>query len=67
MRSLPWTLPDREGHLYVDAIAAALVQVRQYLFPGYPTSALMPYAQVAWLLSSRPAPAEPACPGAEIR
>jgi DNA-binding transcriptional MerR regulator len=51
LKALPWALEGHEGHLGVDAIAAALVQVRRYLFPGYPVEALLPYARVAWLLS----------------
>jgi DNA-binding transcriptional MerR regulator len=51
LEALPWALPGHEGHLYVDVIATALVQIRRYLFPGYPVEALGPMARVAWLLS----------------
>ena len=51
LSSLDWISPEYEGHLPVDALATALVQVRDYLFPGYPVEALAPYARVAWLLS----------------
>ena len=48
--ALPWT-SGNERHQYVDEIAAALWQVRRYLYPDYAVSNLARYAQVAWLLS----------------
>jgi len=48
--ALPWTLPE-EGHWFVDEIAAALWEVRRYLFPDFPVSALGFYAEAAWRLS----------------
>ena len=50
MRGLPWTTVD-ERHYFADEIADALLQVRRYLYPGYPVAALLPLAQVAWQLS----------------
>jgi DNA-binding transcriptional MerR regulator len=50
MRGLPWTTGD-ERHYFADEIAETLLQVRQYLYPGYPVAALLPLARVAWLLS----------------
>jgi DNA-binding transcriptional MerR regulator len=47
---LPWTL-DVEGHYSVDEIADALFQVRRYLYPDLPLSALELYAREAWRLS----------------
>jgi DNA-binding transcriptional MerR regulator len=47
---LPWTL-DVEGHYFVDEIADALLQVRRYLYPDLPVSALELYAREAWRLS----------------
>ncbi len=37
--------------LLPDEIAAALLDVRRYLFPDYPVSSLGPLARIAWLLS----------------
>jgi DNA-binding transcriptional MerR regulator len=50
LRELPWTTGD-ERHYYADEIAAALLQVRRYLYPDYPVAQLAKYAEVAWLLS----------------
>ena len=50
MRGLPWTTDD-ERHFFADEIAEALLEVRLYLYPGYPVAALLPLARVAWLLS----------------
>jgi DNA-binding transcriptional MerR regulator len=50
MRGLPWTTGD-ERHFFAEEIAETLLQVRQYLYPGYPVAALLPLARVAWLLS----------------
>jgi hypothetical protein len=50
LSELVWTT-DLEGTLDVDDLARALLQVRRYLFPDYPVAALLPYADVAWLLS----------------
>jgi len=47
---LPWTTGE-EGHWFVDEIADALLQVRRYLYPGLPVSALALYAREAWRLS----------------
>jgi len=47
---LPWTT-DEEGHYSVDEIADALFQVRRYLYPELPVSALAFYAREAWRLS----------------
>ncbi len=52
LRALPWTV-DEERMLFADEIARTLLEVRRYLFPGYPVSALRHYAEVAWLLSER--------------
>jgi len=50
MRALPWVIGS-ERHYFADEIAAALVQVRRYLYPDFPVAALAKYAEVAWLLS----------------
>lgn len=50
MRDLPWTTDD-ERHYFADEIAETLLQVRRYLYPDYPVSALAPLARIAWLLS----------------
>jgi DNA-binding transcriptional MerR regulator len=50
MRGLPWATGE-ERHFFADEIAEALLQVRRFLYPGYPVSALLPLARVAWLLS----------------
>jgi DNA-binding transcriptional MerR regulator len=50
LRRLPWTTDD-ERHFYADEIAAALLQVRRYLYADYPVTALAGYAEIAWLLS----------------
>jgi DNA-binding transcriptional MerR regulator len=50
LRGLPWTTEDVR-HWFTDEIAEALLQVRRYLYPGYPVAALAPHASVAWLLS----------------
>ena len=47
---LPWTTGE-EGHWFVDELADALLQVRRYLYPDFPVSALGVYAQEAWRLS----------------
>jgi DNA-binding transcriptional MerR regulator len=49
-RGLAWTTDDAR-HWFSDEIAEALLQVRRYLYPGYPVAALAPLAGVAWLLS----------------
>lgn len=51
LEGLDWACDDHPRHLFADAIAASLVQVRRYLFPGYAAADLAPYARVAWLLS----------------
>jgi DNA-binding transcriptional MerR regulator len=48
---LPWTT-GLEGHFFADEIADALLQVRRYLYPGFPVSALDVYAREAWRLSA---------------
>ncbi|HXK21892.1 MAG TPA: MerR family transcriptional regulator [Myxococcota bacterium] len=50
MRGLPWTTDD-ERHYFGDEIAETLLDVRRYLYPGYPVAALLPLARVAWRLS----------------
>lgn len=50
LRALPWTTDD-ERHYFSDEIAETLLQVRRYLYPAYPVSALEPIARIAWLLS----------------
>ncbi len=50
VRGLPWTTGD-ERHYFSDEIADALLQVRRYLYPGLPVSALAFYAREAWRLS----------------
>jgi DNA-binding transcriptional MerR regulator len=50
IRGLPWTTGD-EGHYFADEIAQSLLEVRRYLYPDYPVAALLPLAQIAWLLS----------------
>jgi DNA-binding transcriptional MerR regulator len=50
LRALPWTTDD-ERHYFADEVAEALLEVRRYLYPDYPVSALGPLARVAWLLS----------------
>jgi DNA-binding transcriptional MerR regulator len=50
LRGLAWTTGE-ERHFFADEIADAFGQVRRYLFPDYPVSALAPLARVAWLLS----------------
>ena len=39
---LDWTCPEHERHLYADAIATSLVQVRRHLSPGLPVEVLAP-------------------------
>jgi DNA-binding transcriptional MerR regulator len=51
LRGLDWTTEGDERHYYADEIAAALLDVRRYLFPDYPVTALGPLARIAWLLS----------------
>jgi DNA-binding transcriptional MerR regulator len=51
LRDLEWTTDGDERHYYADEIAATLLDVRRYLFPEYPVSALAPLARIAWLLS----------------
>ena len=48
--ALPWTTED-ESHYYVDEIADALLQVRRYLYPDFPVSALGLYGREAWRMS----------------
>jgi DNA-binding transcriptional MerR regulator len=50
MRGLPWTTDD-ERHYFGDEIAETLLDVRRFLYPGYPVAALLPLARVAWRLS----------------
>lgn len=50
LHALPWTTDD-ERHYFADELADTLVQVRRWLFPDYPVSALGPLAAVAWRLS----------------
>ena len=50
LRGLEWTTGE-EGHYFADEIADALMQVRRYVFPAFPVSALASHARVAWQLS----------------
>src|SRR5262245_12258776 len=50
LRGLAWTTGD-EGHFFADEIAETLLEVRRYLYPGYPVAALAFYAEAAWRLS----------------
>lgn len=51
LRKLDWTTPEGERHFFADEIAAALLDVRRYLFPDYSAAELEPLARIAWLLS----------------
>jgi len=50
LHALDWTTDD-ERHYFAGELAETLLQVRRWLFPDYPVSALGPLAQVAWRLS----------------
>jgi len=50
LRGLAWTTGE-EGHFFADEIAEALLEVRRYLYPGFPVAALAFYARFAWQLS----------------
>jgi DNA-binding transcriptional MerR regulator len=50
LRAQPWTTGE-ESHYFADEIAAALLDVRRYLYPDYPVAALGFYAGAAWRLS----------------
>ena len=50
MRGLTWTTDD-ERHYFGDEIAETLLDVRRFLYPGFPAAALLPLARVAWRLS----------------
>ena len=50
LRGLTWTTGE-EGHYFADEIAEALLEVRRYLYQGFPVAALAFYARFAWQLS----------------
>jgi DNA-binding transcriptional MerR regulator len=55
MRGLPWTLSQdtRSIYYFADELADAVLEIRRYLYPDYPVSALAFYAREAWGLSER--------------
>jgi DNA-binding transcriptional MerR regulator len=66
LRELPWTTDD-ERHYFADEIAAALLQVRRYLYPDYPVASLARYAEIAWLLSEAEFELAPGGPRVPLR
>jgi DNA-binding transcriptional MerR regulator len=66
LRGLPWTTSD-ERHYFADEIAAALWQVRRYLYPDFPVATLARYAEIAWLLSAVEFDAAPGGPRVPVR
>lgn len=66
LRALPWTTDD-ERHYYADEIAGALLQVRRYLYPGYPVASIAKHAEIAWLLSEAEFEHAPGGPRVPVR
>ncbi len=55
IRGLPWTLSQdtRSTYYFADELADTVLEIRRYLYPDYPVSALAFYAREAWGLSER--------------
>jgi DNA-binding transcriptional MerR regulator len=66
LRALPWTTGN-ERHFFANEIAAAVLQVRRWLYPDFPVAGLARYAEIAWLLSEAEFALAPGGPGVPLR
>jgi DNA-binding transcriptional MerR regulator len=64
--ALPWTTDEHYDH-NAEEIAAAILQVRRYLYPDFAVADLAKYAEIAWLLSEAEFTGAPEGPGVPIR
>lgn len=64
--ALPWTVKVGRDH-NAREIAAAILQVRRYLYPDFAVADLAKYAEIAWLLSEAEFSTAPEGPGVPIR